>query len=100
MSHINISAKRSGDKLTATEFNEVVDAVNDNDQRISAQAQHINNVNNTLEQQQQRVAQNTQILTTLTREHIPHEFYSQSEYETMESEGRINPNALTFVFED
>ncbi|MBR1527124.1 MAG: hypothetical protein IJ640_10795 [Prevotella sp.] len=100
MSHINISAKRSGDKLTATEFNEVVDAVNDNDQRITAQAQHINNVNNTLEQQQQRVAQNTQALTTLTREHIPHEFYSQAEYDAKEEAGTINPNALTFIYED
>lgn len=100
MSRINLAAKRSGDKLTANEFNAVVDAVNDNDSRISANVQQITNMGNRVNNIQQQQARQGNMLNTLVNEHIPHEFYTQSEYDVMQDEGRINPNALTFVFED
>lgn len=100
MSRINIAAKRSGDKLTANEFNAVVDAVNDNDSRIGANAQQITNIGNTISNMQQTQSRQGNALNTLVNEHIPHEFYTQSEYEVLVNAGRVNLNALTFVFED
>lgn len=100
MSRINISAKRSGDKLTATEFNEVVDAVNDNDSRINAQGQQLTNFGTTINQQAQQMAQNAQSLRLLEEAHVPHEFYTQSQYDAKVQAGTVNEDALTFVYED
>ena len=100
MSRINISAKRSGDKLTATEFNEVVEAVNDNDSRINAHGQQLTNMSSTLEQQTQQQAQQAQAVRLLQGEHVPHEFYTQSQYDAKVQQGTVNEDALTFVYED
>jgi hypothetical protein len=100
MSRINIAAKRSGDKLTATEFNEVVDAVNDNNDRIGQHATTLNTMNQSLSTLQEQRSQDAQNIRNLQQEHIPHEFYTQAEYDAKVAAGTVNENALTFVYED
>lgn len=71
--------KQTGDKLTAQEFNTVVESINDNDSRIS---------------------KNTNDIASLAGKIHAEYYMTQEQYDALKEQGDIDPDADYNIFEE
>ncbi len=94
MSTLTIPSKRTGDTLSATEFNTVVDAINDNDSRITAISQAQDNINAENKKIQQNFATQAEKMNTLSAQNST----MSSDIATLQSNYQtINTNMVKMV---
>ncbi len=97
---LNISTKKTGDKLTATEFNAVVDGVNANSDAIAAlQQADVNQQKNT---EAVAAAQNLQAQTikTLQAQAVKMVVLKQEEYDALIEAGTLDADTYYCIFEE
>lgn len=78
MSRIHL-VKQTGDKLSAQEFNSVVDAINDNDSRVT---------------------KNTNDIASLAGKIHAEYYMTQEQYDALKEQGDIDPDADYNIFEE
>ena len=97
---LNISTKKTGDKLTATEFNAVVDGINANSDAIEAlQQADVNQQKNleTVAAAQNLQAQNIQTLQTQAVKMV---VLKQEEYDALAEAGTLDADTYYNILEE
>ena len=97
---LNISTKKTGDKLTATEFNAVVDGVNANSDAIAALQQA--DVNQQKKMDSVEAAQNLQAQTikTLQAQAVKMVVLKQEEYDALVEAGTLDADTYYNILEE
>ena len=97
---LNISTKKTGDKLTATEFNAVVDGVNANSDAIAALQQA--DVNQQKVVNDVAAAQNAQAqsIKTLQAQSVKMVVLKQEEYDALVEAGTIDADTYYNILEE
>ena len=97
---LNISTKKTGDKLTATEFNAVVDGVNANSDAIAALQQA--DVNQQKNIEAVAAAQNLQAqsIKTLQAQSVKMVVLKQEEYDALVEAGTLDTDTYYNILEE
>lgn len=97
---LNISTKKTGDKLTATEFNAVVDGVNENSDAIAALQQA--DVNQQKKMDVVAATQNIQAQTikTLQAQAVKMVVLKQEEYDALIEAGTLDADTYYNILEE
>lgn len=97
---LNISTKKTGDKLTATEFNAVVDGVNANSDAIAALQQA--DVNQQKVVNDVAAAQNVQAqsIKTLQAQSVKMVVLKQEEYDALVEAGTLDADTYYNILEE
>ena len=97
---LNISTKKTGDKLTATEFNAVVDGINANSDAIEALQQA--DVNQEKNMESVAAAQNLQAqsIQTLQAQAVKMVVLKQEEYDALVEAGTLDADTYYNILEE
>lgn len=100
MAKLNIVTKRTGDKLTATEFNAVVDAVNDNVVDISNLQTGQSNMSNVVSSLQTEQNTQKQSILDMKADAVKMVVISQTDYDALVAAGTIDADTYYNVLEE
>lgn len=97
---LNISTKKTGDKLTATEFNAVVDGINANSDAIEALQQADLNQQKNLETVAAAQNLQAQSIQTLQTQAVKMVVLKQEEYDALVEAGTLDANTYYNILEE
>ena len=97
---LNISTKKTGDKLTATEFNAVVDGVNANSDAIAALQQADVNMQKTVDAVQKEQNMQAQSIKTLQSQAVKMVVLKQEEYDALAEAGTLDADTYYNILEE
>lgn len=97
---LNISTKKNGDKLTATEFNAVVDEVNANGKSIAALQQADTNIQKTVDAVQKEQNIQAQAVKTLQAQSVKMVALTQDAYDALASAGTLDAETYYNILEE
>lgn len=97
---LNISTKKTGDKLTATEFNAVVDGVNANSDAIEALQQADLNQQKNLETVAAAQNLQAQSIKTLQAQSVKMVVLKQEEYDALVEAGTLDADTYYNILEE
>ena len=99
ITRIGYANKRRGDLWTATEANEVKEAVNNNADVLSGHSTSIDTLNETVDLQAQRLAQNTQDITLL-KASTKSVWLTQEQYDALVNAGTVAADTEYNIYEE
>lgn len=97
---LNISTKKTGDKLTATEFNAVVDGINANSDAIEALQQADLNQQKNLESVAAAQNLQAQSIQTLQAQAVKMVVLKQEEYDALVAAGTLDADTYYNILEE
>lgn len=97
---LNISTKKTGDKLTATEFNAVVDGVIANSDAIAALQQADANMQKTVDAVQKEQNMQAQSIKTLQAHSVKMVVLKQEEYDALAEAGTLDADTYYNILEE
>lgn len=97
---LNISTKKTGDKLTATEFNAVVDEINANGENIAALQQTDINMQKIVDAVQKKQNTQAQTVKTLQAHTAKMVALSQDAYDALASAGTLDADTYYNILEE
>lgn len=97
---LNISTKKTGDKLTATEFNAVVDEINANGKSISDLQTNEQNFEKTLSNLETEQTSQKATLKTLTANSVKMVALTQDEYDALVTAGTVDSETYYNILEE
>ena len=97
---LNISTKRTGDKLTATEFNAVVDGVNANSEAIAALQQADANQQKIVDDVAATQNIQAQTIKTLQAQAVKMVVLKQEEYDALVEAGTLDADTYYNILEE
>lgn len=100
MTKLNIVTKRTGDKLTATEFNAVVDAVNDNATDISTLQAGQSNMGKVVSSVQAEQNVQKQSINNLQAQSVKMVVLKQEEYDALVEAGTLDADTYYNILEE
>ena len=100
MAKLNIVTKRTGDKLTATEFNAVVDAVNDNVADISNLQTGQSNMSNVVSSLQTEQNTQKQSISDMKADAVKMVVISQTDYDALVTAGTVDADTYYNILEE
>ena len=100
MTKLNIVTKRTGDKLTATEFNAVVDAVNDNATDISTLQAGQSNMGKVVSSGQAEQDVQKQSINNLQAQSVKMVVLKQEEYDALVEAGTLDADTYYNILEE
>lgn len=100
MAKLNIVTKRTGDKLTATEFNAVVDAVNDNVVDISNLQTGQSKMSNVVSSLQTEQNTQKQSISDLKADAVKMVVISQTDYDALVTAGTVDADTYYNILEE
>lgn len=98
ITRIGYPNKRRGDLWTATEANEVKDAVNNNADVLEGHGTSITNINTALDTQGQQVAQNAQAIRLL-QAYTKSVWLTEQEYQALVDAGTVQTDTEYNIYE-
>ncbi len=99
ITRIGYANKRRGDLWTSTEANEVKEAVNNNADILSGHASSIETINDSLDNHNQRLAQNTQDINLL-KASTKSVWLTQEQYNALVSAGTVQADTEYNIYEE
>ena len=99
ITRIGYANKRRGDLWTATEANEVKDAVNNNADVLAGHDTSITNINTALDTQGQQVAQNAQAIRLLQAS-TKSVWLTQAQYDALVDAGTVQADTEYNIYEE
>ena len=99
ITRIGYANKRRGDLWTATEANEVKEAVNNNADVLSGHSTSIDTLNETVDLQAERLAQNTQDITLL-KASTKSVWLTQEQYDALVNAGTVAADTEYNIYEE
>lgn len=97
---LNISTKKTGDKLTATEFNAVVEAINANGKSIEALQQADSNMQSVVDKVQETQTSQASSIKTLTAQAVKMVALTQDEYDALVTAGTVDSDTYYNILEE
>lgn len=97
---LNISTKRNGDKLSATEFNAVVDEINSNGRKIDTLQQSNNNFSTDLASVMKEQKSQKATIKTLNEKSVKMVALTQEEYDALASDGNVDEETYYNILEE
>lgn len=97
---LNISTKKTGDKLTATEFNAVVDEINTNGKSITALQQADTNMQTIVDAVQKEQSKQSLAVKTLQAQSVKMVALTQDAYDALASAGTLDAETYYNILEE
>lgn len=97
---LNISTKKTGDKLTATEFNAVVDEITANGKSITALQQADTNMQKIVDAVQKEQNTQAQAVKTLQAQSVKMVALTQDAYDALASAGMLDAETYYNILEE
>lgn len=97
---LTIATKKTGDKLTATEFNAVVDAVNENGEGIDAIKQSSTTMSQTVNAVQQKQNEQSTMIKTLQGSAVKMVVITQDDYDKLVADNKVDADTYYNILEE
>ena len=97
---LNIVTKKTGDLLTATEFNAMVQAIKDNEKSIGTLNTNNTNMSKTVEEVQKTQNTQQQDIKTLKAEATKMEFLTEDAYQALVDAGTVDADTCYNIIEE